>query len=164
MPRFLNQLRADLSTRKLRLIFALVFIGVAGTTIGLAATGVTINNAPCTVTLNNAQQTGTCSGTFTPTPSSTPSTSPTPVLLGPTASNAMARRSSYALTLNGVTTGQPIVLWHYAWETGGVSSITSTFSTPYTWTLIESEANVSAGTIGQLWLELAVEAQAAPLP
>jgi hypothetical protein len=60
---------------------ASLFAGASTTTSTPTAaptpTPISISGVPCTVTLNNVQQTGTCSGTFTPKTSATPTPAPT---------------------------------------------------------------------------------------
>jgi hypothetical protein len=46
--------------------------------------------------------------------------------------------TSCAMTMSGVISGQPIVVLYLAWSADEPTGISDTFSTPYTWTLVDS--------------------------
>ncbi len=56
----------------------------------------------------------------------------------PVATN-MTTTTSFQFVMTGVTSGQPIVVMRYAWDTGDPSSITDTFAGTYQWGIIDSQ-------------------------
>lgn len=59
-------------------------------------------------------------------------------------------RSTFDLVMSGVTSGQPILLFWFGWIGSGVTGIADTFSTPYTWTRVETNSNT--GNTVELWI------------
>ena len=57
---------------------------------------------------------------------------------------------NYTLTMSGVTSGQPILVANLATTNLGATPISDTFSTPYTWTKIDSIAGSSRAV--DLWI------------
>ena len=64
----------------------------------------------------------------------------------------LASQTAVAFALSGVTSGQPIVVIHTNFSGDGASSITDTFSTHYTWILLESSTPSQSGLLCEMWL------------
>lgn len=62
----------------------------------------------------------------------------------------MSSQASFNLVMSSVTSGQPIFVMRYSWETGGITSITDTFSGSYSWTSVETKT--TGTTRGDLWI------------
>ena len=58
----------------------------------------------------------------------------------------MATSTSLALPSITVTSGQPIFVYVYKWNTSGPISLTDTFSTGYTWTLVDDTIAAGVGS------------------